>query len=321
MMNALLAGIYLAAAAVPVVLAIRLFRRHASPDLRSYLLYLALWNFQHVFFTAFFLYSRYLPRTGRLGFLLFNIVILIPVEAATAIFFADFIWRRMGWRMIRTVRAILAATFLVLLAIDIRGVFSRLAADPAPENLQVSSPLSLKIMFAAVFAAAIAGLIASAAGKIAERRRGTPLVAGLTAAGMTLFIPLTDMNLNGLSDFLISGIVWTAMNIPALFALAHSLRRKSVSPATADASRSRLAEIADRFGLSEREREILGLVVRGRLNKEIAAELFISTDTVKKHLYFIFKKTAVRNRLQLFLLVQGGESARAGSASSPRRSL
>lgn len=256
-----------------------------------------------------------------MGFILFNIVILIPVEAATAVFFADFIWRRMAWRGIAAARGVLAATFLVLLAIDIRGVFSRMAADPAPEDLQVSAPLSLKIMCAAVFAAAIAGVLASAAGKSAERGRSTLPVAGLTVAAMTLLIPLTSMSLNGLSDYLISGIVWTAMNLPALFALALSLRRKSGSAAAEDAPLSNLAEIAGRFGLSEREGEILGLVVRGRLNKEIAAELFISPDTVKKHLYSIYKKTAVRNRIQLFLLVQGGESARTGRASDPRRSL
>lgn len=80
---------------------------------------------------------------------------------------------------------------------------------------------------------------------------------------------------------------------------------------------SRLREIVDRYGLSDREREILGWTVRGRLNKEIAAELFISPETVKEHLHNIFKKTSVRTRLQLFLLVQGGELKDGTDHSTP----
>jgi len=51
--------------------------------------------------------------------------------------------------------------------------------------------------------------------------------------------------------------------------------------------------------LSRREREVMSLVCQGRKNKEIAAELFVSEDTVKTHLRHIFKKTGVRHRVQL----------------------
>jgi len=54
-------------------------------------------------------------------------------------------------------------------------------------------------------------------------------------------------------------------------------------------------------GLSEltpREREVLSLVVEGATNKEIAQRLFISVDTVTRHLTHIYEKTATRNRAQ-----------------------
>jgi DNA-binding NarL/FixJ family response regulator len=48
--------------------------------------------------------------------------------------------------------------------------------------------------------------------------------------------------------------------------------------------------------LTEREREVLELVVRGMTNKEIAAALFISPNTVKRHLKAIFGKLGVHTR-------------------------
>ena len=49
-------------------------------------------------------------------------------------------------------------------------------------------------------------------------------------------------------------------------------------------------------GLTERETEVLGLIGKGRTNKEIAKELFLSEKTVKNHLNNIFKKIEVADR-------------------------
>lgn len=57
----------------------------------------------------------------------------------------------------------------------------------------------------------------------------------------------------------------------------------------------------DEHPLSEREVEILELVARGLSNKEIAAALFISVNTVKVHLRNIFEKTKVMSRTEATL--------------------
>jgi len=58
----------------------------------------------------------------------------------------------------------------------------------------------------------------------------------------------------------------------------------------------------DRFeslGITRREREIIGLIQAGKTNQEIADKLFISVATVKDHNHNLFRKSGVRNRLEL----------------------
>jgi DNA-binding NarL/FixJ family response regulator len=49
--------------------------------------------------------------------------------------------------------------------------------------------------------------------------------------------------------------------------------------------------------LSSREREILELLSRGLMYKEIAARLYLSPETVRKHVYHIYEKLHVNNRV------------------------
>ena len=49
-------------------------------------------------------------------------------------------------------------------------------------------------------------------------------------------------------------------------------------------------------GLTMREAEILSMIARGMTNPDIAAELYISTQTIKSHINRIFAKTGSANR-------------------------
>ena len=51
--------------------------------------------------------------------------------------------------------------------------------------------------------------------------------------------------------------------------------------------------------LSERQREVVSLVVNGMTNREIASTLIITENTVKVHLRNILDKLDLRNRQQL----------------------
>jgi len=55
------------------------------------------------------------------------------------------------------------------------------------------------------------------------------------------------------------------------------------------------------FGLTQRELEIVGEIVAGCTNKDIAQRFSISEETVKRHLTNIFDKLGLSNRLELAL--------------------
>lgn len=65
------------------------------------------------------------------------------------------------------------------------------------------------------------------------------------------------------------------------------------------ALRDQMETLAARFSLSPRERQVLGLVVKGLRNDEIARHLFISKSTAVFHVKQLLTKTSSRNRTEM----------------------
>src|SRR5215471_736038 len=105
------------------------------------------------------------------------------------------------------------------------------------------------------------------------------------------------------------GLVLKADNPQKLFAAIRSVAEgdlafsDEIARTVLDAMVATQPTVANSMGrLSERERQISYMVARGMRNRDIASDLSISENTVKRHLQSIFSKTGSRDRLELAVL-------------------
>jgi two-component system, NarL family, nitrate/nitrite response regulator NarL len=68
--------------------------------------------------------------------------------------------------------------------------------------------------------------------------------------------------------------------------------------------------------LTPRQREVLGLVVAGHTNKEIATKFSVSEETVKHHLTRMFDKVGASNRLDLAMKASKNDLAKGAEAAN-----
>jgi DNA-binding CsgD family transcriptional regulator len=80
-------------------------------------------------------------------------------------------------------------------------------------------------------------------------------------------------------------------------------------------ARARSRREEDALRLTPREREVLGLVIEGHTNQEIAVRLGIQEQTVKAHVSILLDKFHARNRVSLAVA-----ALRKGIFNDPLRS-
>jgi FixJ family two-component response regulator len=106
----------------------------------------------------------------------------------------------------------------------------------------------------------------------------------------------------GAIDFLVKPINEDALIAAVQEAMARD-REARAQAAARDAVTARLSK------LTPRERDVLGKVVQGRLNKQIAADLNIAEKTVKFHRGRLMQKMNVRSVADLTRITMGGISS------------
>lgn len=65
-----------------------------------------------------------------------------------------------------------------------------------------------------------------------------------------------------------------------------------------------LPNISDTYAITVREAEVLQLLTKGRSYKQIADELFLSTNTIRKHVENIYRKLHINTKVEAIQLVQ-----------------
>lgn len=95
--------------------------------------------------------------------------------------------------------------------------------------------------------------------------------------------------------------MWIGAN--AIMSLSHVMRARAIESASGENAEGyigrRLPSFAQEHGLTPREREVAGLILRGCDNQNIANELGIAPSTVKVHVHNVMRKCGVENRSDL----------------------
>jgi DNA-binding CsgD family transcriptional regulator len=86
--------------------------------------------------------------------------------------------------------------------------------------------------------------------------------------------------------------------VPMVFLQKLSIARITTAKA-APHSPPVMAGVVEKYGISKREEAVLELVLAGLNNEETSQRLFISPHTVRNHIYSIYQKIGVKNRIQL----------------------
>lgn len=146
-----------------------------------------------------------------------------------------------------------------------------------------------------------------------DRQRRLARTAGI------FFLSLSLLDASGMAipspwNMLVMLLTSLSMNLLLLVNFGWFVR-EYFGPQTSDTGLN-VDRICAEFRFSTREREIIEMILKGKSNKEIERELFISPHTVKNHIYHIFQKAGIKSRGQLVSMILQNSSDAAGKNES-----
>jgi DNA-binding CsgD family transcriptional regulator len=232
---------------------------------------------------------------GLVAFPLFAIAFYFALAFAAGILDEDFSRRlRVAYVFFWVV---LFAMFLVRIQFVLRGI----SLPPALRSLNAAFGLAMGI-----FPIAIYGYMMVRAGRLSrpDERAGLVKFGAVSIAGYLLLIAAMIIPQAGLPfRWAVPVLLGVAALSPVLVLRAFLSRFYRPIPAGTFEG-PKLSLLCERHGLSNREGEILGLLLRGKSNKEIERDLYISPHTVRNHIHNIYQKLGVGSRLQLMNFVR-----------------
>jgi len=300
-----LAALGLGGAAVG--LAYRMDRAYRLPYLRDYLVYIVLSGISGFFdWIIFNFVNAFVPgmtaENADAIYHLFWDSIGFPCAMAAA---ACLLFTMMGLlnaRLDARKRRILAVPFILMGGLSLARVFPAIgtAGTPVGKILWGAFLYALPVFQAAVL------VFAFVRARALPDRDGSfiRLFILLNFMGVAVWHALSLVPSRLHPSYGIS-ILWyfLALLAPAVF-LRRRLGLTQRLEVPAEFSPEAMAPVFERFDLTDREKGLCLLLIKGKSYKAISAELFISLQTVKNHVSRIYGKMGVRNRLELINLVR-----------------
>ena len=298
--------LYAFLAGFAVLLANRLFRLHRQPFIQTYTLHLAFWNGHAlVMIMQYILGAVFLPSSAQIPLTLATGPLVILLLALSLYFLVSFVMQLAGKTL---PQGFLVFYFLAWALLLVTFAFT-VGRQPLPEAAALPGLPSLLITVLKIGTILLSMIFLLFQARITDdrlKRRHLKRIAWTYLAGFSLF----QLSVSGLipvyrlaaPDYVIA-LFQLGYHFPILAVLSRFLSHQAVSrPPTSPPPD--LENQLSGLGISQREAEIIGLILRGLSNKEIGDKLFISLETVKKHFPNIYKKTGVKNRLQLSYFIQ-----------------
>lgn len=121
---------------------------------------------------------------------------------------------------------------------------------------------------------------------LAEQRTAVYICLALSAVGTAILLAVN------LSNSLPAGVYQVPYS-PMIYCLLNLVGVMTLSYGNPQAM------LQARYGITERENEIIQYVVCGKGNQEISDQLFISLNTVKNHISNIYRKMGIKSRYEL----------------------
>jgi DNA-binding CsgD family transcriptional regulator len=119
-----------------------------------------------------------------------------------------------------------------------------------------------------------------------------------------LFFLLVDIIQIGVFSCYSFPVLQFFMHLPPLLYLWKFMETYYLTHPLQPLPEENLASFFGRYQISDRELEVIRLILEGKSNRQIEDQLFISIKTVKTHVYNIYRKLGINNRWQLINLVQ-----------------
>jgi len=203
------------------------------------------------------------------------------------------------------------ATSIIFFAYGLAIVWANLSPFTGEQHALFSEAVLFLYAILEILVLAIAlGLLLFHAKNIAEERnrRAVRLFVYLNIIAYSASIALSLLSNRGSVLAAVYMLAFFSANLIPLLYWRRTLAKFAVAPSLQKIGPEIMTRFLEDYKISKREEEVIHHLCAGRTNKEISEALFISLQTVKDHIYRVYQKTDVRNRVQLINLIQSYKS-------------